>query len=119
MGTTMTFNCADALAEVENDFRAMEMTTRAGKTVKLRNMLLLSDEGLASAMTILKSMDGAKETESFIGLLPKLKDLLLLVADKPADLKKEMADWPLGMAMQAVQAWQEATELGEAQPSDS
>lgn len=117
----MTFNCADALAEIEKDFTALEMTTRAGKTVKLRNLLLLPDEGLQSAMVILKSLDDAKEgggTET-IGLLPKLKDLLLLVADKPADLKKEMADWPLGMAMQVVQAWQEETELGEAQHSDS
>lgn len=116
----MTFNCTDAMAEVEKDFRAMEMTTRAGKDVRLKNLLLLSDDGLKAAMVILQSLDAAKESGSaeLVGLLPKLKDLLLLVCDKPTDLKKEMADWPLGMAMNVVTAWQEATDLGEAQHSD-
>ncbi|MFJ9408578.1 phage tail assembly protein [Streptomyces sp. NPDC101393] len=118
MGTTMTFNCADALAEVETNYRAMEMTTRAGKTVHLRNILLLPDTGLKTAMTILKSLDGKTE-EGVTETLPKLRDLLLMVADDPAALKVEMKDWPLAMAMNVVQEWQKVTDLGEAQPSDS
>jgi hypothetical protein len=114
----MTFNCADAMAEVENDYRAMEMTTRAGKTVKLKNVLLLPDTGLRTAMTILKGLDG-QSGDGVVDTLPKLRDLLLMVADDPAALKAEMKDWPLAMAMNVVQAWQVATELGEAPRSDS
>ncbi|MGP3940508.1 phage tail assembly protein [Streptomyces sp. 6N106] len=118
MGTTMTFSCADAMAEVENEYQSFELETRAGKTVRLKNLLLLNDAALKSAMTILGSLDTAKEGGDVSELMPKLRDLLLLVADDTAALKKEMQDWPVGMAMSVVSAWQEATELGEAQPSE-
>ncbi|MEV8056572.1 phage tail assembly protein [Streptomyces antimycoticus] len=114
----MTFSCADAMAEVENDYKSFELETRAGKSVKLKNLLLLPDAGLKSAMTILGSLDGAKGAGDVSELMPKLRDLLVLVADDTAALKREMADWPVGMAMTVVSAWQEATELGEAQPSE-
>lgn len=119
----MTFSCADALAEVEKDYSSMPLETRSGKTINLKNLLLLPGEGLKSARAILAAFKDAKKGEdgeaAAFEMVDKLRDLLLLVADKPAELKKEMADWPLAMFLQAVDAWQEATELGEAQHSES
>ena len=115
----MTFSCSDALSEVATEYQDMPLETRAGKTVKLRNLLSLPGEGLKSAMVLLKAFSGATEGGDFADALPKMWDLLLLVADDTAALKKEMADWPLGMYMRVIEAWQEATSLGEAPDSES
>lgn len=119
----MTFSCDDALSEIRSEYESMPLKTRSGKTVQLRNLLLLGDEGLKSATVILNALQQSDDSDGGIDkltiLLPKMRDLLLLIADKPADLKAEMKDWPLGMYMRVTNAWQEVTELGEASDSDS
>lgn len=119
-GPPMTFSCADALSEVESDYKSMPLKTRSGKDVQLRNLLLLSDEGMQSALTLLGAFGDSKATsvDGLAQLMPKMRDLLLLLADKPADMRKEVADWPLGMYMKVISEWQDVTEMGEAQPSD-
>ena len=113
----MTFSCDSALAEVQSEYESLPIETRAGKTVQLRNLLMLGEEGLKTAMVLVKSLDS--EDSDPTALMPKLRDLLLLVADNPTALKAEMKDWPLGMYMKVSDAWQETTELGEASDSDS
>lgn len=106
------------MAEAAAEFTALPVETRAGKTVHLRNILMLPDDGLKAARAILARFGetGAEELEE---LVPQIRDLLLLVADDPAALKAEMEDWPLAVFVRAVGEWQEETQVGEAPRSDS
>ncbi|MBA0054297.1 hypothetical protein E0L36_26630 [Streptomyces sp. AJS327] len=110
------------MKEAESQYTALELETRAGKPVKLRNLLMLPEAGLASARVILAEFaDGDQESDldSLETIVPRLRDLLLLVADAPAALKKEIEDWPMGMYVRVVDAWQEETQVGEAPGSDN
>ncbi|WP_405016419.1 phage tail assembly protein [Kitasatospora sp. NBC_00070] len=110
-------SCSDLLAEVEREYTGLPLETRAGTAVTLRNLLLLPAEGLASARAVLAAISDAGD--DLASLEPKFRDLLLLVADQPKTLAEEMADWPLGLFVRVVTAWQEATQLGEASDSES
>ncbi|MFI1300705.1 phage tail assembly protein [Streptomyces noursei] len=106
------------MAEAAAEYEALPLETRAGDMVQLRNILMLPSDGLTAARAILAAFGetGSQELEE---LVPKLRDLLLLVADNSAAMKAEMEDWPLGMYVQVVGAWQEETQVGEAPRSDS
>ncbi|WP_327073329.1 phage tail assembly protein [Kitasatospora purpeofusca] len=111
-------SCADLLAEVEREYTALPIATRAGASVTLRNLLLLSPEGMNSARILLGAIDSGSDDD--LGTIaPQLRDLLLLVATDPKALAAEMEDWPLGMHVRVIQAWQEATQPGEAPDSAS
>ena len=115
----MAFSCASALAEVMTQYEDLPLETRSGKTVKLRNLLMLSDSGLKSATVLLKSFTGSDNDADLTETLPKMRDLLLLVADDTTALKREMQDWPLAMYMNVIDEWQKVTAVGEAQGSES
>ncbi|UQA92862.1 phage tail assembly protein [Streptomyces halobius] len=114
----MALSCAEMMAEAAAEYAGLDLETRAGKTVQLRNILMLPDEGLKAARVILGKFGetGAEELEE---LVPQIRDLLLLVADDPAALKTEMEDWPLAVFVRTVGDWQEETQVGEAPRSDS
>lgn len=111
------FSCADAMREAANEYADLPIKTRTNKTVKLRNFLMLNDEGMKSAKTILSAF--GEKSDDVTAQLPKLKDLLRVLADKPADMETEFEDWPAAMFLKVVAAWQEATEMGEASDSQS
>lgn len=111
-------SCADAMREVSSEYESLPLKTRSNKTVKLRHLFMLPDEGMKSARVILSSF-GDKDAEESFEMIGKMRDLLLLLADKPDELSGEMTDWPAGMFMKVVAAWQEATEMGEASDSQS
>ncbi|WP_459649446.1 phage tail assembly protein [Kitasatospora sp. Ki12] len=111
-------SCADLMAEVEREYTGLPIATRAGVSVTLRNLLLLPTEGMATARVLLGSIgdgqDGDLDT-----VAPHLRDLLLLVASDPKAMAAEMKDWPLAMQVRMIEAWQEATQPGEAPASAS
>ncbi|MGK5728182.1 phage tail assembly protein [Streptomyces sp. URMC 124] len=109
------------MAEATSEYTGLDLETRSGKTVHLRNILMLSDKGLASARVILGRLGDSKteDLEDLETLVPQIRDLLLLVADDSQALATEMEDWPLGMTLRVVDAWQEETQAGEAPGSDS
>ncbi|ANZ19953.1 phage tail assembly protein [Streptomyces noursei] len=106
------------MAEAAAEYEALPLETRAGDTVQLRNILMLPSDGLTAARAILARFGetGAEELEE---LVPKIRDLLLLVADNPAALAAEMEDWPLAVFVRTVGEWQAETQVGEAPRSDS
>ncbi|KIZ17328.1 hypothetical protein SNA_15020 [Streptomyces natalensis ATCC 27448] len=106
------------MAEAAAEYAGLELETRAGESVQLRNILMLPDDGLKAARDILARF-GETGAEDLEELVPQIRDLLLLVADDPAALKAEMADWPLAVFVRTVGAWQEETQVGEAPRSDS
>ncbi|MGW2633816.1 phage tail assembly protein [Streptomyces chattanoogensis] len=114
----MALSCAEMMAEAAAEYAGLELETRAGESVQLRNILMLPDDGLKAARAILGKFGetGAQELEE---LVPQIRDLLLLVADDAKALKAEMADWPLGVFVRTVGEWQEKTQAGEAPRSDS
>ncbi|WP_338932637.1 phage tail assembly protein [Streptomyces netropsis] len=114
----MALSCTDLMAEAAAEYTALELETRSGKAVQLRNILMLPEKGLKTASVILGKF-GESQTEDLEEMVPQIRDLLLLVADDPKALTAEMADWPLGMYVRVVDAWQEETQAGEAQGSDS
>ena len=118
-GTTLStpLSCSDLMAEAESEYTALPLATRAGGIVHLRNLLMLSPEGLNSARVILDAFGNAEA--DFTAMLPQMRDLLLLISDGPKVLAKEMQDWPLGMYVRVVEAWQGATQSGEALDSAS
>ncbi|MFI9076064.1 phage tail assembly protein [Streptomyces sioyaensis] len=111
-------SCADLMAEAENEYASLPLSTRQGATVRLRSLLMLAPEGLASARVLLGAFGDGDSTD-VEELVPKIRDLLLLVADDPAALKAEVADWPLGVFVRVIGEWQEKTQAGEAPRSDS
>ncbi|KWT60598.1 hypothetical protein ADL21_18270 [Streptomyces albus subsp. albus] len=106
------------MAEAAAEYAGLELETRAGETVQLRNILMLPDKGLKAARVILARL-GENGTDDLEELVPQIRDLLLLVADDAKALKAEMEDWPLGMFVRAVGEWQEETQVGEAPRSES
>ncbi len=112
----MALSCAELRAEVDTEYTHLELETSAGRTVRIRNLLTLTDSGLKSAQAILSEV--SKGTES-LDLIEKFRDLLLLLADDTTALTEELRDWPVGMYVRVVSAWQEATQAGEARDSDS
>lgn len=112
------FNCDDAMREISGEYTSMPLKTRAGKTVHLRNLLMLGDEALKTARGVLRSFEGAQDAD-VLDVMPKMRELLLLLADDKRALEREVADWPIGMYMRVIQAWQEATDMGEASDSAS
>lgn len=117
----MALSCADMMQEAESQYAALPLDTRAGKTVKLRNLLMLPEAGLKSANVLLTEFakDDDKGADNLETLVPRLRDLLLLVSDNPTALKKEMEDWPPAMFVRVVDAWQSETQTGEAPGSAS
>ena len=109
-------SCADLMAEAESEYTALPLKTRAGRTVQLRNLLMLPPEGLKDAQEALEVFEEGTDLEK---MLPQLRTLLLLIADDTKAMETEMRDWPLGMFMRVVTAWQEATQAPEAQDSAS
>ena len=107
-------SCAELMAEAETEYTAMPLKTRAGRTVQLRNLLMLPENGLKSARVILDRFDEGADLEK---MMPQLRDLLMVVADDSKALQAEMEDWPLGMFVRVVTAWQEATQAPEAPES--
>ncbi|MEU7186434.1 phage tail assembly protein [Streptomyces sp. NPDC045369] len=106
------------MAEAAAEYAGLELETRAGETVQLRNILMLPDKGLKAARVILARL-GETSTDDLEILVPQIRDLLLLVADDPAALKAEMEDWPLAVFLRTVGDWQEETQAGEAPRSES
>lgn len=106
------------MAETAAEYAGLELKTRAGETLQLRNLLMLPDKGLKSARAILARF-GETDAEDLEAMVPQIRDLLLVVADDTAAMKTEMEDWPLGMFVRTVSAWQEETQAGEAPRSDS
>ncbi len=115
---TSVLSCADLMAEVAQEYTGLPLETRAGTTVHLRNLLMLPPEGMKSARVLLGAV-GDGDAEELETVAPQLRDLLLLVADDPKALAREMADWPLGMSVRVISAWQEVTQMGEASDSES
>lgn len=118
----MALSCTSLMAEAQTEYPGLTLDTRSGATVQLRNILMLPQEGLDAAQVVLKSFaaDKAKKDAEAIGdVVPKMRDLLLLVADDTDAMAEEMTDWPVGMFVRIVDAWQEATQAGEAEGSDS
>ncbi|RKN09642.1 phage tail assembly protein [Streptomyces radicis] len=113
---TDALSCADLMAEAQNEYEALPLETRAGQTVQLRNLLMLPPEGLKAAQVILSAFEDGADLEK---MGPQLRDLLLTVADDTKAMATEMRDWPLGMFMRVVTAWQEATQAPEVLDSAS
>lgn len=111
-------SCADLMTEAEAEYASLPLDTRKGGAVQLRNLLLLPPEGLKTARVLLDAF-GDGSAQDLEKLVPQLRDLLLVVSDNPKALTAEMTDWPLGMYLRVVGAWQEATQAGEAQDSGS
>ncbi|MEV3856066.1 phage tail assembly protein [Streptomyces sp. NPDC050095] len=114
---TTVVSCADLLSEAQTEYAALPLQTRAGNTVQLRNLLMLPREALKTARVLLEAFE--KNAENLEELEPKLRDLLLVVADDPKALDNEMKGWPLGMFVRVVNLWQEATQVPEAPDSAS
>ncbi|UQI46717.1 phage tail assembly protein [Streptomyces sp. HU2014] len=106
------------MAEVESEYVSLPLEPRHGTTVHLRNLLMLPEEDLKKAQVLLRAV-GDGGGDDLDTLVPVFRELLLLVADDPAALTAETADWPLGMFVRVVGAWQEVTQVPEAQDSDS
>lgn len=117
----MAISCADLMAEAEEQYPGVELETRSGKTLTLRNLMMLSDEGIKSAQTVFDSFQGtdAKEAGALDKMIPKMRDLLLLIASDTTAMKAEIKDWPPSMYLNALGAWQDATQVGEAEGSSS
>ncbi|AUG87145.1 tail assembly chaperone [Streptomyces phage Attoomi] len=111
-------SCADLMTEAAAEYTSLPLDTRKGGTVQLRNLLMLPPDGLKTARVLLEAFGESKDTD-LEKLVPQLRDLLLVVSDNPKALSVEMADWPLGVYLRVVTAWQEETQAGEAQDSDS
>lgn len=111
-------SCATALKEIKSKYSDLPLKTRAGKTVKLRNLLMLDDDGLKAATAVLRSFADTKDSD-VAELMPKMRDLLLLIGDDRDALLSELEDWPLGMYQHVIEEWQGATEMGEASDSAS
>ncbi|MFD5392761.1 MULTISPECIES: phage tail assembly protein [unclassified Streptomyces] len=110
-------SCADLMAEAQSEYAALPIQTRAGNTVQLRNLLMLSREGLKTARVLLEAFE--KNANNLEELEPQLRDLFLVIADDPKAMADEMKGWPLGMYVRVVNLWQEATQAPEAPDSDS
>ncbi len=114
----MTFSCKSAMAEAQSEYISLPVETRAGKTVNLRNLLILDKDSMVRVSEALEAF-GAKRGDDvrLTEMMPTLYDMLATVADNKAAMQKEMADWPLAMYLSCINAWMEATELGEAPDS--
>ncbi|MFD9813983.1 phage tail assembly protein [Streptomyces sp. NPDC059080] len=115
--TVTVLSCADLMEEAQRDYAALPIQTQAGNHVQLRNLLMLSREGLKTARVLLEKFE--KNTGALEELEPHLRDLILVIADDPKAMADEMQAWPLGMYVRVVTLWQEATQAPEAQDSDS
>ncbi|MCT2594227.1 phage tail assembly protein [Streptomyces sp. N2-109] len=116
----MTISCADMMEEAASKHAGVELETRSGKSVTLRSVLLLDEAGLKSAKAILSSFadaDEGNDLDKVDDMVPKIRDLLLLIANDAAAMKAEMKDWPVSIYIQVVNEWQEGTQTGEAEPS--
>ena len=109
-------DCSSAMKEIEAEYSDLPLKTRTGDVVRLRNLLMLDNKSLGSASALLKlfSDDAALDVA-----LPKMRELLLLLADKPKVLDAELKTWPIAMYQRVIEAWMESTELGEASDSAS
>src|SRR5690606_26486026 len=116
-GGVIMFSCDVAMAEISSQYTGLEMTTRAGKRVVLRNLLLLGDKGLKQAQKLISSFQDARADG--LRQMEQLRDLLMLLADDQAALREEISDWPLAMYVRVLDEWREVTEMGEAQGSAS
>ncbi|GAA2425290.1 hypothetical protein [Streptomyces glaucus] len=110
-------SCADLMAEAQAEYAALPLKTRAGNTAHLRNLLMLPSEALKSARVLLEAFE--KNQAALLELEPKLRELLLLVADDSKAMGAEMKTWPLGMFLRVVNLWQEATRVPKAPDWDS
>lgn len=114
----MSLSCAELMQEAKTEYVSVPLDTRSGKTVDLRNLLMLSPDGMSAARVLLASMEKVNDDDAEL-LVSRFRDLLLLLADEPRVLADEMDDWPMAMYMRVINAWQEATQMGEAFGSDS
>lgn len=54
---TTVVSCADLMAEAQTEYAALPLKTRGGKTVHLRNLLMLPREGLKTARVLLEAFE--------------------------------------------------------------
>ncbi|WP_253916805.1 phage tail assembly protein [Streptomyces sp. MNP-20] len=106
------------MTEAEAEYAALPLEVRKGGTVQLRNLLMLPPAGLKTARVLLEAF-GDADTQDLEELVPQLRDLLLVVCDDTKALKAEMEDWPLGVYLRVVTAWQDVTQAGEVPDSES
>ncbi|MBH1936499.1 phage tail assembly protein [Streptomyces sp. AV19] len=111
-------SCTDLMDEAQREYGAVSLVTRTGAEVRLTNLLMLSPDRMKTARVLLGAVSKGAASE-LDEVMPQLRDLLLLVADRPEDLAAEMDEWPIGMYVRVINLWQDGTQVPEAPRSDS
>lgn len=116
---------ADLRTEAELKYADLPLETTGGVVVSLRNLLRLEDSARRSAQVLIEALDKKPAAEASEGAVfdqlanqeATLRDLFLLVADNPGEMRREVEQWDLAMRLLVMERWMEGTQAGEASSS--
>lgn len=115
---------SDLQAEAAAKYTDLPLELDDGSVIQLRNLLRLDDKARKTAQVLLDSLDSKDDAQKAkLDQLSHqervLRDLFLLVADKPDVLAPLLDGWDLAMRMHVLETWTESTQLPEAERSAS
>ncbi|WP_275462062.1 phage tail assembly protein [Streptomyces noursei] len=116
---------ADLRTEAELKYADLPLETAAGVVINLRNVLRLDDAARRTAQTLIASLDVKEPAADGSGFdqldhqARTIRDLLLLVADQPQELAREIDGWDLALRLHVMELWTEGTQAPEASSSAS
>ncbi|WP_431781702.1 phage tail assembly protein [Streptomyces chumphonensis] len=118
---------ADLQREAHTKYTDLPLELEDGTVVELRNLLRLDDKARKTAQVLLAAMEedkgeqieGSDALDQLTHQENVLRDLFLLVADKPEALRPEVDRWDLALKLYVLEMYTEGTQAGEASSSPS
>ena len=114
-----SFTLDDLRAEVEREFAPVQITLAGGTVVTLKHLLRLprkTRDKVVDTLKVLETKDG--EEQDVDAMIDAAESVLKMVSDNGPALVKEL-DGDVTLVMRVLERWMQATQPGEASPSDS
>lgn len=114
-----TFSLDQLKADVETQYKALELEVGKDDVIELGNLLRLPKEARTRIATLLNELSDAAEDNDLDVLESKALEVLVIAAGKRGKDLEKLLDGNAALIIDLVKKWQEATQVGEAESSES
>lgn len=114
-----TFSLDQLKADVESQYKALELEVGEDDVIELGNILRLPKEARSKVADLLDELSDAADNNDLDVLETNALQILVLAAGKRGKDLEKLLDGNVALIIDLVKKWQEATQVGEAESSES
>lgn len=114
-----TFSLDQLKADVESNYKALELEVGKDDVIELSNVLRLPKEDRTKVAGLLDGLQEAIEDNDLDAIERDALEVLVLAAGKRGKDLEKLLDGNVALIIDLLQKWQEGTQAGEADSSKS